>query len=111
MAWRLSVTHSTRFQYESEVSASFNEARMTPVNTPNQFVISHDLKVNPFSTVFSYKDYFGTEVKAFDVQTPHTYLEIVSQSLVETNIPATGNLNASWNDLQDDQLKDDMREY
>ena len=111
MAWRLSVTHSTSFQYESEVSASFNEARMTPVNTPDQFVISHDLKVNPFSTVFSYKDYFGTEVKAFDVQTPHTYLEIVSQSLVETNIPSVGNLNASWDDLQSDALKNDLREY
>ena len=111
MTWRLSVTHSTSFLYESEVSASFNEARMTPVNTPDQFVISHDLKVNPFSTIFSYSDYFGTQVKAFDVQTPHTYLEIVSQSLVETSPPAVGNLNATWDDLLDEQLTDELREY
>lgn len=111
MAWRLSVTHSTSFQYESEVSASFNEARMTPINTPDQFVISHDLKVNPFASVFSYNDYFGTAVKAFDVQTPHTYLEIVSQSLVETGTPILGNVNASWDDLSNDLLADDLREY
>jgi len=111
MAWRLSVTHSTSFQYESEVSASFNEARMTPVNTPDQFVISHDLKINPFASIFSYSDYFGTAVKAFDVQTPHTYLEIVSQSLVETSTPVLGNVNASWDDLSQDELADDLREY
>ena len=111
MAWRLSVTHSTSFQYESEVSASFNEARMTPINTPDQFVISHDLKINPFASIFSYSDYFGTAVKAFDVQTPHTYLEIVSQSLVETSTPVLGNVNASWDDLSRDELADDLREY
>lgn len=111
MAWRLSVTHSTSFQYDSEVSASFNEARMTPVNTADQFVISHTLKINPFSTVYGYSDYFGTSVKAFDVQTPHTYLEIVSQSLVETNTPELGNINASWDELKDETLTDDLREY
>jgi len=111
MAWRLNVTHSTSFQYESEVSASFNEARMTPINTTNQFVISHELKVNPFSSIYSYTDYFGTEVKAFDVQTPHTYLEIVSQSFVETNAPAVGNLNATWEDLAVQVLTDELREF
>jgi transglutaminase-like putative cysteine protease len=84
---------------------------MTPINTADQFVISHDLKVNPFSNVFSYSDYFGTAVKAFDVQTPHTYLEIVSQSLVETKVPQVGNLNATWDDLSDEALTDDLREY
>jgi len=111
MTWRMKVTHSTSFQYESEVSASFNEARMTPVNTDNQFVISYELKINPFSNVYSYEDYFGTAVKSFDIQTPHTYLEIVSQSLVETNLPIEGNLNASWVDLADEVLTDDLREY
>ena len=111
MAWRMKVTHSTSFQYESEVSASFNEARMTPLNTSDQFVISHELKINPFSTVYNYQDYFGTEVRAFDVQTPHTYLEIVSQSLVETKAPAEGNLNASWDDLADQVLTDELLEY
>lgn len=111
MTWRLSVTHSTSFQYESEVSASFNEARMTPVNTDGQFVISHELKVNPFSTIYSYEDYFGTAVKSFDIQTPHTYLEIISQSLVETSAPAVGNLNASWEDLTDETFINELREY
>ncbi len=111
MTWRLNITHSTSFQYESEVSASFNEARMSPINTPEQFVISHDLKINPFSNVYSYIDYFGTAVKAFDIQTPHTYLEIVSQSLVETNIPEVGNLNASWEDLESESLTDDLSQY
>lgn len=111
MSWRLRVTHSTSFQYESEVSASFNEARMSPINTLDQFVISHDLKINPFASVFNYVDYFGTAVKSFDVQTPHTYLEIVSQSLVETSLPTVGNLNASWDELQQVELREDLREY
>ena len=111
MTWRLNVTHSTSFQYESEVSASFNEARMTPVNTENQFVISHELKVNPFSTIYSYDDYFGTSVKSFDIQTAHTYLEIVSQSLVETSVPEVGNLSATWEDLTNKSLVNDLSEF
>ena len=111
MTWRMSVTHSTSFPYESEVSASFNEARMTPINSHGQFVISHDLKINPFSSLYSYIDYFGTIVKSFDVQTPHTYLEIVSQSLVETSAPSVGKLNASWDDLADENLRDSLSEY
>ena len=111
MSWRLSVTHSTSFQYESEVSASFNEARMTPINTPDQFVISHNLRIFPLSSVYSYHDYFGTAVRAFDVQTPHTYLEIVSQSLVETNTPVLGDLSATWQDLLSETLTDDLSQY
>lgn len=111
MAWRLQVRHSTSFQYESEVSASFNEARMTPLNTSDQFVINHELKINPFSTIYNYQDYFGTEVRAFDVQTGHTYLEIVSLSLVETKAPTPGYLNASWDDLTDQILTDELLEY
>jgi transglutaminase-like putative cysteine protease len=84
---------------------------MSPINTLDQFVISHDLKINPFASVFNYVDYFGTAVKSFDVQTPHTYLEIVSQSLVETSLPTVGNLNASWDELQQVELREDLREY
>lgn len=111
MVWRLKVTHSTSFQYESEVSASFNEARMTPLNTLEQLVISHDLKINPFSTVFNYQDYFGTQVKAFDVQTPHTYLEIVSQSLVETQGQVALDEGISWTELSNPEIVTDFSEY
>ena len=82
MTWRLKVKHTTSFQYESEVSASFNEARMTPMNSSNQLLLQSNFSVSPLASVFEYQDYFGTQVKSFDVQAPHLGLTIESESTV-----------------------------
>lgn len=107
----MQVTHSTSFQYESEVLASFNEARMTPINFSGQYLIQHRFKVSPDSTIFEYADYFETQVKSFDVQSPHTSLLIVADSIVETHGPAPEPAHISWDVLLDPIFIDEFDEY
>lgn len=111
MAWRIKVTHTTAFQYESEVSASFNEARMTPLSNQSQFLVQHDLKVKPASSVFTYQDYFGTTVKSFDVQSPHMALKIVSESVVDTSEFQPPAISISWEELKKERITEDFAEY
>jgi len=111
MAWRLHVVHSTGFQYESEVLASFNEARMTPLNTDGQYLIQHKFKVSPTASLYEYSDYFETHVKAFDVQSPHTTLKIVVDSIVETHGQKPDPKEISWAQLAGDRFLDNFNEY
>jgi transglutaminase-like putative cysteine protease len=111
MSWRLQVRHITRFQYESEVTASFNEARMLPHTDTQQMVLRHEFRVNPIATIFEYKDYFGTQVKSFDVQLRHNALEIISESTVDTSIPVDGGTSVSWEALDSESIRDEFAEY
>ena len=43
----LSIRHHTGFTYEGLAKASYNEARMTPVSTPDQEVSASRLRVTP----------------------------------------------------------------
>ena len=80
---RLKVVHRTGFHYDGLVAASYNEARMTPMNTASQTVLSARVTVDPVTWTFGYRDYWGTQVTAFDVLVPHAELEVVSSSTVE----------------------------
>ncbi|HHW50012.1 MAG TPA: transglutaminase family protein [Pseudoclavibacter sp.] len=80
---RLRVVHQTGFRYDGEVSASYNEARMLPATGGHQFVLSSQLDISPKAHVYSYQDYWGTRVSAFEVLTPHQELSLTATSLVE----------------------------
>ncbi len=111
MTWRLKVIHTTNFQYESEVTASFNEARMSPKNVDNQFLIQHKFKVTPSASIYEYVDYFNTTVNSFDVQTPHTALKIVAESVVETQTPIEPTRFITWAELDSQTTQDKFAEY
>jgi transglutaminase-like putative cysteine protease len=111
MAWRLRVTHATHFQYDSAVLASFNEARMTPLNTQDQLLVHHSLTVIPAPTVFSYKDYFGSAVESFDLHTSHTSLDIISENMVETNAFLPPRPSISWDHLDTESYRDAQYEF
>lgn len=111
MAWRLRVTHSTSFKYDSEVLASFNEARMTPRNTHNQLLVHHSMTVIPAPTIFTYVDYFGTSVESFDLHASHTSLDIVSENMVETNAFLPPRPSISWDHLDTESYRDEHYEY
>jgi len=111
MSWRLHIRHITRFQYESEVAASFNEARMLPHSDRQQIVLRHEFRVNPVATIYEYKDYFGTQVKSFDVQLRHNTLEIISESTVDTNIPIDEGKSVSWDVIDSELTRDEFAEF
>ena len=72
MSWRMRVRHTTHYHYEAPVHASYNEARISPLDTPSQFTLEHRVEVHPAANLFRYRDYWGSRVHAFDLHhEPH----------------------------------------
>jgi transglutaminase-like putative cysteine protease len=98
--WRLRVVHSTGYAYKSPVTASFNEARLTPRSDSRQNVILNRVETVPATRSYRYVDYWGTAVTAFDLHAPHTELEVTSSSVVETDRGDMPKEDVSWDDLR-----------
>jgi transglutaminase-like putative cysteine protease len=81
---RLRVRHTSSFEYEAPVHASYNEARISPIDTASQFTLEHRVEVTPPANLYRYRDYWGTRVHAFDLHEEHTTLQVVGSSVVET---------------------------
>lgn len=111
MTWRLSVVHETMYTYDDDVVASFNEIRMTPASGSGQLLVHHRTTVNPFVSVFTYRDYWGSTVEAFDLHTAHQTLSVVSDNVVETWSPARSVETVSWDYIHSQQVIDEFIEY
>lgn len=96
---RLRVRHTTGFRYGGEVTASYNEARMLPANTPHQAVLYAHLDVQPNVVVSSYVDYWHTSVSAFEVLQPHEGLTLTAESLIEIQERQYGRQLLGWDDM------------
>ncbi|KAA0100333.1 transglutaminase family protein [Mycolicibacterium sp. P1-5] len=104
--WRMRVVHATGYAYKSPVTASYNEARLTPRSDSRQNVILNRVETIPATRNYRYVDYWGTAVTAFDLHAPHTELEVTASSVVETDkaeAPAEG---VSWEELEFDAVRD-----
>jgi transglutaminase-like putative cysteine protease len=97
--WRMRVVHSTGYAYKSPVTASFNEARLTPRSDSRQNVILNRVETVPATRSYRYVDYWGTAVTAFDLHAPHTELEVTSSSVVETDKGELPDDKIVWDDL------------
>lgn len=104
--WRLRVVHATGYAYQFAVTASFNEARLTPRSDQRQNVILNRVETVPATRSYRYVDYWGTAVTAFDLHAPHTELEVTASSVVETEEPETPQNSASWEDLASEAVAD-----
>ena len=104
--WRLRVVHSTGYAYKSAVTASFNEARLTPRSDSRQNVILNRVETVPATRSYRYVDYWGTAVTAFDLHAPHTELEVTSSSVVETDRGDMPEHKATWDDLRAEAVID-----
>ncbi len=83
--WRLHIVHETGFNYDGEARGSYNEARLTPTTMASQSVLSSELRVRPTAARSSYKDYWGNRVIAFQLDEPHTSMEVTAEATVETS--------------------------
>jgi transglutaminase-like putative cysteine protease len=97
--WRMRVVHATGYAYNTTVTASYNEARLTPRSDSRQNVIINRVETTPATRSYRYVDYWGTAVTAFDLHAPHTELEVTSSSVVETDRPEPA-AAISWADLE-----------
>lgn len=104
--WRLRVVHSTGYAYKSPVTASFNEARLTPRSDSRQNVILNRVETFPATRSYRYVDYWGTAVTSFDLHAPHTELEVTSSSVVETDSGGLPEEKVSWDDLSSEAVID-----
>lgn len=98
--WRLRVVHTTGYAYQSAVTASYNEARLTPRSNTRQNVILNRVETIPATRSYRYIDYWGTAVTAFDLHAPHSDLTVTSSSVVETERPEPPVTDVGWSDLR-----------
>ncbi|MGB8405063.1 MAG: transglutaminase family protein [Mycobacterium sp.] len=104
--WRVRVIHATGYAYKSPVTASFNEARLTPRSDSRQNVVLNRVETTPATRSYRYIDYWGTAVTAFDLHAPHTELEVVSSSVVETDKGEMPSELVSWDGLASAAVRD-----
>ncbi|MRJ75683.1 transglutaminase family protein [Aeromicrobium sp. SMF47] len=110
MTMQLRIKHTTGYHYEKGAMASFNEARMTPMTTSEQYVLRSRLDITPTPWSYEYRDYWGTTVTSFEVHDPHADLTVVATSTVETQEVAPKSHGIAWEDLVDD-VRDEWCEY
>ena len=113
MSWKISIEHSTLYDYVENIHSQHNELRMTPRDTPRQFTLEHSLEIEPAVNMYRYSDYFGTRVSVFAVEEPHKELKIKGHSLVETasGAPHVGKAPVTWHDLKSESVRDKFCEY
>ena len=107
MSWRLRVRHTTGYRYDDAVVSSYNEARLTPQTAVGQLTLEAQIRTSPEASQHRYWDYWGTQVTAFDVQQPHSALEVTSSSVVDTSDgqPAPRE-DPGWQQLRAAHLRD-----
>lgn len=110
MTWRLRVVHRTAYSYDAPVQASYNEARMTPLSDAHQSTVSTELRTDPATRPFSYVDYWGTLVSAFDLHDRHDALVITATSVVETEPEEPPVAEADWARLASPEVTDRFAE-
>lgn len=97
---QLRIAHTTGFTYAGKASASFNEARLTPTTMPGQIVVYSRLEVQPAPWTYTYRDYWGTQVTAFEVLDPHESLTVTATATVHTDRLAPAAPALSWAELR-----------
>ncbi|NGN93899.1 transglutaminase family protein [Nocardioides sp. KC13] len=85
MSMQFRIVHTTTFSYDGPAVASYNQARLTPLTTPNQILVHHRLDVSPKPWTYEYKDYFGNEVTAIEVLDAHRALKVSATSTVQVS--------------------------
>ena len=103
MSMQLRIRHTTGYTYEKGAVASFNEARMTPMTTSEQYVLRSRLDISPIPWTYEYRDYWGTTVTSFEVRDPHSELTVIATSTIETQELPPKPHGVTWEALDDVQ--------
>ena len=94
---RLRITHQTRYDYRPAVETAQHLAYLQPVSGAHQQLLSHSLSVSPTPAHMNQTlDVFGNPRCFFSLQTPHTTLDVVARSVVDTGSAALPASDMSW---------------
>lgn len=108
---RLRIVHTSTFRYADPVVASYNEARMTPLSQPGQTVLETRLEIQPQTWTHDYRDYWGTQVTAFEVLAPHRSLVLTAEHVVEVVERTGGGSRVGWDVLHGPEVRDRLAEH
>ena len=111
MTMQLRIVHTTMFEYDGLATASYNQARLTPPTNGEQIVFHTRVDVSPAPWTYGYRDYFGTQVTAFEVFDPHGALTVTAHSTVQTNRPPSPGAQLSWTEVLSPEVADRRTEY
>jgi transglutaminase-like putative cysteine protease len=111
MSMQLKVVHTTGFAYDGGATASYNEARLTPQTAGGQIVVHTRLDVHPAPWTWSYRDYWGSQVTAFEVLDPHDELTVTATATVHTHPRPVILDRLSWDEIRQDRVADQFTEY
>lgn len=107
----LRIEHRTHFRYASDVTSSYNEARVTPAWLPRQRVLDSTVDISPVTWRSSYRDYWECDVTTFEVLQPHRSLTVEARSVVEVSTQLPRGEKAGWEALQGPRFQDLLCEY
>jgi transglutaminase-like putative cysteine protease len=111
MTMQLRIAHTTGFEYDGKANTSFNEARLTPLTLPGQIVVHSRVEVSPTPWVYTYKDYWGAQVTAFEVLDPHQSLTVTASATVHTDRAPAGPPELSWEQIRSGDISDLHTEF
>ena len=82
------IRHLTSYDYEDLVIGSHHSAHLCPRSEAYQRVEEFTCTVQPFSNHHTqHQDFHGNAVEDIHIQTPHSHLEVLAESMVELNRP------------------------
>src|SRR5262245_63614335 len=93
------ISHVTRFSYETAISESVMEARMQPRSDGAQRCIRFGLSTLPASRVRMYQDHDGNVVHHFNIPGRHSRLTVKAEALVECTAAPAETDAGSWEAL------------
>ena len=111
MSTQLRVVHSTGYRYAESATASFNEIRMIPRSTHAQQVLHSRVEISPVPWTYTYTDYWGTAVTAFEVFERHEALEVNATSVVDVLRPPEQAGGLGWPELASPRVSDRYCEF
>ena len=111
MSMQLRISHTTDYVYDGEAVTSYNEARLTPLTSTEQIVAHTRLDITPTPWTYTYRDYFGTLVTAFEVLDPHDTLTVHAHATVHTHRTGLPSPNLAWSHLAQPSVSDTYTEY
>ena len=111
MSMQFRIVHTTTFAYDGPAVASYNQARLTPLTTPDQIVVHHRIDVSPKPWTYEYKDYFGNEVTAIEVLEAHRRLKISATSTVHVDRKPSAAPLLTWEEAAHPGVADRFIEF
>jgi transglutaminase-like putative cysteine protease len=81
---RVAVTHATHLRWNEEVTESVMDVHLGPRDDTEQRIERFRLRVDPPGHVRRYEDGFGNAAHLLTCVRPHTYMDVVAESEVQT---------------------------